>query len=216
MQIDSKPGANKYKLKRQLKVYLNYMIRRKKIRRALPKERYTINRQIRFPEVRVLSERGEQLGVMPTQEALDKAQDQEKDLILITESAKPPVAKIISLDKFKYQQQQRKAEDRKKARKQDTKEVRFTPFIGENDFQVRLKKVRQFLEKGDKVRLTIEFRRGRQITKKEFGFETFERVIEATQEIATVEIPPKMMGKKMMAQLNPTTKKKPTVNSENN
>lgn len=167
----------------------------------------TANRQIRYPEVRVLDEYGEMLGVMATAEALEKAKAVEKDLVLVTENAKPPVCKIIDLTKYKYQLQQKKAEGRKKAKTQDLKEVRFTPFMGENDFQSRLKKVIKFLEKGDKVRTTLLFK-GRAITKKEFGYEMFQRVIDATAEIGTVEIEPKMMGKKLMAQLMPAKKQK--------
>ncbi|NCN03649.1 MAG: translation initiation factor IF-3, partial [Candidatus Pacebacteria bacterium] len=161
---------------------------------------------IRYPEVRVLTEYGDMLGVMPTSEALEKAQIAEKDLVLVTEGAKPPVVKIIDLAKYKYQLQQKKAEGRKKAKNQDIKEVRFTPFMGEGDFIARLNKVKNFLEKGDKVRLSLQFR-GRAITKKEFGFDLFNRVFEQTTEIGSTEIAPKMMGKKLIAQLMPIKSK---------
>ena len=164
------------------------------------------NHHIRFPQVRVLAERGESLGIMSSQEALQKAREAEKDLVVITEKAKPPVVKIIELSKFKYQLQQKKAEQRKSAKGQELKEVRFTPFMGEADFETRLKKVKQFLEKGNKVRLSLMFK-GRSITKKEAGFEVFNRIIDQTQEIAKVEIEPKMMGKKLIGQLTPEKKK---------
>lgn len=166
------------------------------------KEQYTINDRIRYPEVRVISEKGDALGVMTTGEALAKARSVDKDLILITEQAKPPVVKIIELAKYKYQQQQRDSENRKKAKKQDLKEVRFTPFMGDGDFESRLKKVTTFLQKGDKVRLSLQFK-GRAILKKEFGYDMFARIIEATKEIGKVEIEPKLMGKKLIAQLTP-------------
>lgn len=166
----------------------------------------TANHMIRVPQVRVLSERGEALGVMTTSEAIHRARDEEKDLVLVTEKATPPIAKIIELAKYKYQLQQKEAESRKKARSQETKEVRFTPFIGEGDFQTKLRKVTEYLTKGDKVRLTMEFR-GRLITKKEFGDEVFGKVFDATKEIATIEIPVQQMGKKIIAQLMPTKKK---------
>jgi len=171
------------------------------------------NRQIRYPQVRVLDEHGEMVGVLSLEEALDKAKDAEKDLVLVTENAKPPVCKIIDLTKYKYQLQQKKAEGRKKAKTQDLKEVRFTPFMSENDFQSRLKKVVRFLEKGDKVRTTLLFK-GRAITKKEFGYELFQRIIEATNEIGSVEIEPKMIGKKLMAQLMPVKKTKVAAKKE--
>jgi translation initiation factor IF-3 len=181
------------------------------IRRSTPKQnqyrvRYTANHQIRFPEVRVLTEKGEMLGVMSSREAMEKAMEAEKDLVLITEEAKPPVVKIIDLAKFKYQQQQKASEGRKKAKKQELKEIRFTPFMSEGDFQSRLKKVVDFLQKGDKVRLSLQFK-GRQITKKEFGFNQFEKVIAATAEIGKLELEPKIMGKKLIAQLTPTKTK---------
>ncbi len=171
-------------------------------------KQFKINQYIRFPEVRVLNEYGEMIGVMPTVEAVQKAKAQEKDLVLITENAQPPIAKIIDLAKHKYQLQQKKAEGRKNARKQDIKEVRFTPFIGEADFETRIKKIDKFLEKGDKVRITVEFKKGRQITKKDFGYEMFDKVFARTSETADVEIQPKMIGKKLMAQLMPKKKVK--------
>src|SRR6185369_2323240 len=132
--------------------------------------------------------------------------DEGKDLILVTENAQPPIAKIINIAKFRYQLQQKKAEGRKKAKTQEIKELRLTPFMGEGDFQTRLKRTLEFLGKGDKVRLTLEFK-GRAITKQEFGREQFDRIFAATADIATVEIRPKMLGKKMMAQLIPIKKK---------
>jgi translation initiation factor IF-3 len=165
------------------------------------------NHRIRFPEVRVLDEHGEFVGVMPSRDAQFRAQEAGKDLVLVTEKAQPPVVKIIDLAKFKYQQQQKEAEGRKKSRKQDIKGVRFSPFMGDNDFESRLKKTIGFLEKGDKVRLMLQFK-GRAITKKEFGFDIITRVIEATAEISQVEIAPKLMGKQLMAQLTPVKKVK--------
>lgn len=146
------------------------------------------------------------LGLMPTSQAIQQARDEDKDLVLVTEKANPPIAKIIELAKYKYQLQQKQAESRKKARSQETKEVRLTPFMGEGDYQTRLKKIREFLIRGDKVRLSMEFR-GRLITKREFGDEMLNRVFAATEDIAVVEIKPQMLGKKIMAQLMPAKKK---------
>lgn len=166
----------------------------------------TANHQIRAAEVRVLDEKGGQLGVMTTKEAIERARIAEKDLVLIADKAQPPVAKIINISKYKYQQQQKDAESRKKAKAQDIKEVRFTPFMSDGDFDSRLKKVETFLKRGDKVRLSLQFK-GRQITKKEFGFNMFTRVITATDDIATLEMEPKMLGKKLIAQLQPVSNK---------
>jgi translation initiation factor IF-3 len=182
------------------------MIRKKPFQRQQQQPRITANNNIRFPELRVLSDIGEMVGVMPTREAMQIAHDQGKDLVLVAENAQPPIAKIIDLAKYRYQMQQKKAEGRKKAKVLDMKEIRLTPFMGEGDFQSRLKKIVGFLEKGHKVRLTLEFR-GREITKQEFGREQFQRVFDATQEIASLEIEPKMLGKKLLAQLMPVKKK---------
>ena len=182
------------------------MIRRKPFQRPPQQLRVTANLHISYPELRVLSDLGEMIGVMSKEEALQRAHAEGKDLVLVTESAKPPIAKIINLAKFRYQLQQKKAEGRKKSKAQDTKEVRFSPFIGENDFQFRLRKIIDFLKKGDKVRMTLEFR-GRTITKQEFGREHFDRVFAETADLASIEIQPKMIGKKMMAQLMPIKKK---------
>lgn len=183
------------------------MIRKKHSKKRFQNRAFVkANHQIKYPEVRVLTEYGDMVGVMPTREALIKAQQAEKDLVLVTENAKPPVVKIIDLAKFKYQQQQKKAEGRKKAKKQDLKEIRLSLFIGEGDFETRLRKIKKFLEKGDKVRINVEFRRGRQLTKKEFGYEMLDTIFKETEEIADIEIPPKMMGHKLMAQIMPKKK----------
>jgi translation initiation factor IF-3 len=182
------------------------MIRRKPFQRLPAQPNVVANYQIRVPEVRVLNEFGEMVGVMSSAEALQRARSEEKDLVMVTESAQPPIVKIIKISKYRYQLQQKKAEGRKKSKAQEIKEVRLTPFIGEGDFQTRLRKIEEFLKKGDKVRLTLEFK-GRMITKQDFGREQFEKVFAATQELATIEITPKMMGKKLLAQLMPIKKK---------
>jgi translation initiation factor IF-3 len=182
------------------------VIRRKRHKKKFIRREFVeTNHHIRFPEVRVLTEHGEMVGLMPTGEALEKARLQEKDLVLVTKNANPPIVKIIDLAKYRYQLQQKKAEGRKKAKTQDLKEVRFTPFMGEGDFQSRLNKVKKFLEKGDKVRLSLQFK-GRAITKKQFGFEMFDKIFEQTAEIGQAEIKSKMVGKKLIAQLMPVKK----------
>lgn len=167
------------------------------------KIRLITNERIRASEVRVLDHTGEAVGVMSRNQALVDARNQGRDLVLIAPQAKPPVVKIIDAAKHRYQLQQKQSNERKKTKTVEIKEVRFTPFMGEGDFQSRLKKVQTFLEKGDKVKLTLRFR-GRAITKQEFGHDLFNRVIEATAEISKVELEPKMMGKQLIAQLTPS------------
>jgi translation initiation factor IF-3 len=165
------------------------------------------NHQIHFPVVRVLSEHGESLGEMSSNEALEKAMSLESDLVLVTEKATPPVVKIIELSKYKYQLKKKTADTRKKSKTGDLKELRFTPFMGEADWQVRNKKVRDFLEKGNKVKLTLTFK-GRQIVRKDLGFEVFEKIFKSNEDLGKVTVPPKLLGKKLQAQLDPVGKKK--------
>lgn len=183
------------------------MIRKRFIKRRQPTIFIKANHQIRFPQVRVLTEFGEMLGIMPVHEALSQAQAAGKDLVLVTEKAEPPITKIIDLAKHKYQVQQKESENRKKSRSQDLKEVQFTPFIGEGDFQTKLRRIVEFLTRGDKVRISIEFRNPRQMAKKEFGYEIIRNVISATAEIGVVEVQPQFQGKKLVAQLMPGKKK---------
>lgn len=147
------------------------------------------------------------LGIMPIHQALSQAQAAGKDLVLVTEKANPPITKIIDLAKHKYQVQQKEAENRKKSKSQDLKEIQFTPFIGEGDFQTKLRRITEFLTRGDKVRLSIEFKNGRQLAKKDFGFEIMKNIFAATEEIATIELQPQFQGKKLVAQLMPSKKK---------
>lgn len=187
------------------------MIRKRMPQRFGKKEFVKANQFIRFPQVRVLTERGEMIGVMSSFEAQQRAIAEDKDLVLVTEKADPPLVKIINLAKYKYQLKQKQAEGRKAAHKQDTKEIRFSPFIGDADFETRMRKIKGFLEKGDKVRLTIEFKGGRQLSKKEFGFEMIKKIFDQTAEIAVIEIQPKLLGKKIMAQIMPVKKGKGTA-----
>lgn len=183
------------------------VIRKGYSKRRRPRRQYiTANYRIRVPELRVLSEKGEMIGVMPTKQALMKAQAEEKDLVLVTQKAQPPIAKIIEISKYKYQLKQKEAKSRKNSKTSSLKELRFSIFMGEADFESRLKKVHQFLEKGHKVRLTLHFR-GRQITLKETAYDLFNKIFEATAETAEIEIQPKIIGKKLMAQLKPVKKK---------
>lgn len=166
---------------------------------------FQINQRIIANELRILDEFGKQIGIMSRDEALAQAKTDEKDVVLITENAKPPVAKIINFSKFKYQLDQKKAEGKKAAKKQEIKELRFRPFMGQGDFDARMKRVFEFLEDGDKVRPYVEFK-GREITRKEFGDKLLAKIIDQTKDLATVEMPARFMGKKLMLQLMPVKK----------
>ncbi|MGD9129712.1 MAG: translation initiation factor IF-3 [Candidatus Woesebacteria bacterium] len=178
------------------------MIRKRRKHIKYQKQRIVANFYIRYPKVRVLDERGEMLGIMPTREAIQKAQASEKDLVLITAKAKPPIAKIIELSKYKYQLKQKQAKNRKTSKQIKVKELRFKIFIGEQDFNSKIKKIETFLKKGNKVKISIELK-GRQITKKNLAYDVFARIFEAVQEIAEIEIEAKIIGKKLISQLAP-------------
>lgn len=170
------------------------------------KSYFQINQFIKAEELRVVDDQAQQLGVMTKWDALKKAQDAEKDLVLVAPNAKPPVAKIINFSKFKYQQAQKDASSRKKAHSVDIKEIRFTPFIADNDFQMRIGKAREFLADGNKVKLNVKFT-GRQITHREFGDRVLNRAIDELAAMSTVERPPAFQGKILFTQLQPIKKK---------
>ncbi|MFC1653522.1 translation initiation factor IF-3 [Patescibacteria group bacterium] len=169
------------------------------------KKFYQLNQYIKAEELRVVDQDGGQVGVLKKQEALNRAREAGLDLVVVAEKAKPPVAKIVEFAKFKYQQQQKEAAGRKKAKTVDIKEVRFTPFIAEGDYNQRIKKARKFLEGRDKVRLTVKFV-GRQITRKEFGKNLLEKAVAELEDIAKVEFAPRLQGKLYFTQLQPTGK----------
>ncbi|MBI2010532.1 MAG: translation initiation factor IF-3 [Candidatus Chisholmbacteria bacterium] len=173
-------------------------------RHKKPKVRvfYQVNQYIRAEKLRVVDEKGAQIGVMTKEEALKRAEADGIDLVEVSPKAVPPVAKLIDFAKFKYQQKQKNAQSLKKARGGDIKEIRFTPFIAENDYNLRIKRAQQFLEEGDKVRLVVKFV-GRQITRKEFGESILEKALKDLAEDATVEREPSFKGKLLMATVNP-------------
>lgn len=160
------------------------------------------NSQIRYPKVRVIDEDGSMIDVMSSRQAYNLAQKKGKDLVLITGRAKPPVVKIIKISKHKYQLQQKRAKARKSNRNQQTKEVRFSMFMGDGDLKARTNRVKRFLKDGDKVRMTLLFK-GRQITKKRFAYDLFADVIKEVAELTTVENNPKIQGRKLVALLRP-------------
>lgn len=129
-------------------------------------EKIVFNQYIKNKEVRVIDSDGEQLGVMRTDEALNKAYSQELDLVIITFQSSPPVARIVDVNKYNYEQKKRQKDADKKARQNsvEIKEVKLRPGIGEHDLEIKTKQISKFLEKGAKVKVTIQLR-GREITK---------------------------------------------------
>ncbi|MBI4153694.1 translation initiation factor IF-3 [Candidatus Woesebacteria bacterium] len=167
---------------------------------------YRINEAIRAPKVRVINSQGKQLGVLSREEALNKAKKANLALIEIAAKANPPVAKIVDLGKFKYQEEKR-LKSQKKAKGGEVKEIRFSPFIAENDYQIRLGRVKEFLGEKNKVRLVVVFR-GPQMRSKQFGYNLLARIVTELGEQVAVDMPPKFLGKHLMMIISPLSGKK--------
>ncbi|MGY4689259.1 translation initiation factor IF-3 [Salibacterium sp. K-3] len=165
-----------------------------------------VNDGIRAREVRLIDSNGEQLGVKSKNEALDLAEKAELDLVLVAPNAKPPVCRIMDYGKYRFEQQKKEKEARKKQKTVDIKEVRLSPSIEEHDFNTKLKNARKFLSKGDKVKAAIRFR-GRMITHSDIGKEVLDRMAKECEDIATIETKPKMEGRSMFLMLAPKADK---------
>ncbi|MDN3038762.1 translation initiation factor IF-3 [Enterococcus faecium] len=161
-----------------------------------------VNDGIRARELRLIGSDGEQLGVKTKAEALNIAEQANLDLVLVAPGAKPPVARIMDYGKYRFEQQKKDREARKKQKVINVKEVRLSPTIDLNDFNTKLRNARKFLEKGDKVKASIRFK-GRAITHKEIGQKVLNRLAEETVDIATVEQKAKMDGRSMFLTLAP-------------
>ena len=161
-----------------------------------------INGEIRSPKVRCIDPDGNQLGVLDTPDAMDKAADFGLDLVEVQPNAEPPVCKILDYGKFKYEAQKRANEARKKQKTIEVKEIKFRPNIDEHDYQVKMRNVNKFLSSGDKVKVTLRFR-GREMAHQELGANVLSRVRDETDEIAKVEAMPKMEGRQMVMVLAP-------------
>lgn len=164
---------------------------------AISKETLRINEEIRVREVRVVSDSGEQLGVMLTRDALQRALEQQLDLVEVAPTAKPPVCRIMDFGKFKYEQQKRDKEAKKKQKVVTVKEVKLRPNIEDHDFNVKLKNAQRFLEDGDKVKVTIMFR-GRELSHPELGKQILVKMANILKDMVTVEREPKLEGKNMI------------------
>lgn len=156
-----------------------------------------INEQIRDKEVRVISEDGEQLGIMSAKEALKLAEEAELDLVKIAPTAKPPVCKIIDYGKYRYELARKEKEAKKKQKTIDIKEVRLSPNIEANDLNTKVNSARKFIEKGDKVKVTLRFR-GREMAHMQQSKHILDDFAEQLADVATVEKAPKLEGRSMM------------------
>lgn len=169
---------------------------------VISKDTMRINEEIRAREVRVVSDEGEQLGVMTLQDALKLASDRNEDLVEVAPNAKPPVCRIMNYGKFRYEQQKKDREARKKQKTFDVKEVKLRPKIETHDYLVKLKNAQRFLSDGDKVKAVIMFR-GRELSHPDLGLEILKRLGEDLKELSVVEREAKLEGRNMIMILAP-------------
>jgi len=162
----------------------------------------TINERIRFPKIRVIDTDGAQLGILTPREALVMAREKELDLVLVSDKADPPVCRIMDYGKFKFEQEKKAREARKKQHTSDVKEVKMRYKIEDHDYQVRVNQAEKFLKAGDKVKATIMFR-GREIQHSDLAESLLMRMATDLQTVAEVQQAPKREGRNMMMLLSP-------------
>ena len=170
-----------------------------------PPERDTtrINERIRVPEVRLIDENGEQVGVIPTPEALEKAREKDLDLVEVAPNSKPPVTRILDYSKYKYEQEQKAKAARKHQQQTNIREIKLRPKIAQHDYETKRGHVERFLKQHDKVKVTIMFR-GREQSHPERGRMLLDRLFQDVSELATVEQEPLQEGRNMHMLLAPT------------
>jgi translation initiation factor IF-3 len=170
-----------------------------------PPERDTtrINERIRVPEVRLIDENGQQLGVMETSKALRYAQDKDLDLVEVAAEARPPVTRVLDYSKYKYEQAQKQKQARKHQTSITVREIKFRPKIADQDYETKKRHVERFLRAKDKVKITIMFR-GREVTHPERGEMILNRLAEDLVELAQVEQRPTQDGRNMTMMLGPS------------
>ena len=175
---------------------------------ALDSRSQRINREITAPEVRLVADNGDQLGIKSVQEALRLAEEANVDLVEIAPLANPPVCKLMDYGKFRYREQKKAHEAKLKQKQIQVKEIKFRPGTDEGDYKIKLGKLVQFLEEGDKAKVTLRFR-GREMAHKEFGERLLERVRKDLDAVGLVEQFPRLEGRQMVMVLAPKKKGTP-------
>jgi translation initiation factor IF-3 len=161
-----------------------------------------VNEEIRIPQVRLIDELGEMQGVMSARDAMQRAFSVGLDLVEISPNADPPVCKILDFGKFKYEQQKKKNEAKKKQKVIEIKEIKVRPNIDENDYQVKMRAMKSFIEEGDKVKVTLRFR-GREMAHQDIGVRVLERIRAEMDTTSKVEQMPRMENRQMVMVLSP-------------
>jgi translation initiation factor IF-3 len=161
-----------------------------------------MNEDIRVREVRLIDENGDNVGVVPIADALARATAAGLDLVEISPDANPPVTKVLDYGKYKYQEQKKAAEARKRQKIVEIKEIKMRPSIDDHDYDVKMRSMKRFFEEGDKVKVTLRFR-GRELSHQELGWQVLQRVKADTEPHAKVESEPRMEGRQMVMVLAP-------------
>ncbi len=164
-----------------------------------------VNEQIRAKEVRLIDSDGTQLGIMNTDQALEIAHKKNLDLVNVSPHSKPPVCRIMDFGKYKYEQNKREREARKKQKVISVKEIKLRPGIDTHDFEVKVKNGKRFLQNGDKIKVTVMFR-GREITHKDMGRKLCQDLADELSEWGVIEKEPRVEGKNMIMIIAPRTK----------
>jgi translation initiation factor IF-3 len=173
-----------------------------------PPERDTtrINERIRVPEVRLIDENGEQVGIIPTADALERAREQDLDLVEVSPTSKPPVCRILDYSKYKYEQEQKAKAARKHQQQVNVREIKLRPKIAQHDYETKRGHVERFLRQQDKVKVTIMFR-GREQAHPERGRALLQRLYDDIEDLATIEQEPEQEGRNMSMLLAPVRAK---------
>ncbi|MDR3214849.1 MAG: translation initiation factor IF-3 [Bacilli bacterium] len=164
-----------------------------------------VNEDIRFNEVLLIDDQGVQVGVISSREAQKMAYEKNLDLVCVAPQAKPPVCKIIDYGKYRFEAQKKAKEAKKNQKIQDVKEIRLSPVIDVNDINTKLKNARKFLDKGDKLKISMRFR-GRQMTHTDIGMKIMERFVSEVEDIAVVEREAKLEGNNIFMYIAPKKK----------
>jgi translation initiation factor IF-3 len=167
-----------------------------------PKDGPRINEEIRTDLVQLIDQNGQNLGSIPVDSALQKAQEAGLDLVEIAPNSSPPVCKILDYGKYKYQAQKKAAEARKKQKVVEVKEIKLRPMIDDHDYDVKMRSMQRFFEEGDKVKVTLRFR-GREMAHQELGYQLLNRVKDDTLKLAKVEQEPRFEGRQVVMVLAP-------------
>lgn len=166
------------------------------------KDEPRINEKINALQIRLIDENGINVGIVTVREALRRANEAGLDLVEISSNPNGSVCKIMDAGKYKYELQKRKAEAKKKQKIQETKEIKFTPNIGDNDYQVKMRNAKKFLAEGDKVKFTVRFR-GREMSYQDLGAAVLQRAVADVADVAKVEQAPRLEGRNMGTLVSP-------------